>query len=62
MYGRQRTPTRSPTRVTGNTTRPRSVPNSFVRTATATVTLPATALRAGRVSTFSTVASALAVR
>ena len=40
-YGRQRTPTRSPTRVTGSAMRPRSVPNSFVCTATAIRTLPA---------------------
>ena len=39
-YGRQRTPTRSPTRVTGSAIRPRSVPNSLVRTATAILTSP----------------------
>jgi hypothetical protein len=42
--------------------RPRSVPNSFVRTATGTVTLPSTALLTRPTTTCSTVASALAVR
>ena len=59
--GRQRTPTRSPTRVTGSAMRPRSVPNSFVCTATAIRTCPPFSSPIWETLTLRTVASASAV-